>query len=97
MTLDVTSLYTSIPHDEGLDACREMLHTRDVLEPSTDDIINLVSLILKKNNFSFNNMHYLQKHGTAMGTRMAPSFGYIFMDKLKKDLINQVTRRPTIW
>ena len=31
VTLDVTSLYTNIPHEEGLDACREALNTREFL------------------------------------------------------------------
>ena len=28
VTLDVRSLYTNIPHDEGVEACRELLNTR---------------------------------------------------------------------
>ena len=75
-TLDVTSLhvYTNIPRHEGLHACRKALKTRGVLDPPTDDIINLIKLLLKRNNFTFNDMHYLQMRGTAMGTRMAPSW-----------------------
>ena len=86
VTLDVTSLYTNIPHEEGLDACREMLNTRAVLDLLTDEIIRLASTILRKNNFSFNGLHYLQKHGTATGIQMAPSFANIFMGKLENDL-----------
>ena len=48
VTLDVTSLYTNIPHKEGLDACRETLNTRTTLDPPTDDLIHLASLILEK-------------------------------------------------
>ena len=28
VTLDVSSLYTNIPHNEGIDACRYFLNTR---------------------------------------------------------------------
>ena len=99
VTLDVTSLYTNISHEEGLDACREMLDTRGVLDPLTDDIVYLTSLILKKNNFSFNGLHYLQKHGTAMGMRMAPSYMYanVFMGRLERNLLQQVADKPSIW
>ena len=31
-------------------------------------------LVLTKNNFQLNNVRYLQKLGTAMGTRIAPSY-----------------------
>ena len=59
VTLDVSSLYTSSPHNKVIDACREMLDTRGVLSPPTEDIIELISLILTKNNFTFNALHYL--------------------------------------
>ena len=83
-TLDVCSLYTDIPHEEGRETCRGLLDTRDVLEPHTDEIIKLITLILNKNNFSFNNKHYLQLKGKAMGTCMAPSYANAFMDNLKR-------------
>ena len=84
LTLDVCSLYTNIPHEEGIDACRKLLNTRNVLEPPTEDIVGLITLILKKNNFSFDGDHYSQIKGTAMGTRMAPSYENVFMDNLER-------------
>ena len=97
VTLDVVSLYTNIPHQEGLDAYREILNPREVLNPPTEDIVHLISIILKRNNFSFDGLHYLQKQGTAMGTRMAPSYANIFMGKFEIDLLQQTVKRPTIW
>ena len=38
-------------------------------------------MILGMNNFSFNGQHFLQTHGTAMGTRMAPSYANLFIGK----------------
>ena len=40
---------------------------------------------------------YLQKHGTAMGKRMAPSCVNILLGKLEGSLLQQVTRKPVIW
>ena len=94
--LDVSSLYTNIPHAEGLDACRESLNTREVLSPSTEDILSLTFLISKRNNFSFNGMHYLQIHRTAMGTHMASSYANIFMDKLERNLLEYTTYKLMI-
>ena len=91
VTLDVTALYTNITHEEGLEACRRALDMRNVLDPPMDDIIHLISLILKNNNFSFNDEHYLQKYGTTMSTRMAPSFASVFIDKLEEDLLCRAT------
>ena len=73
VTLDVRSFHNNIPHTEGIAACRELLNTRSVQEPSTEDFVKLITLILTKNNFSFNNEHYLQLKGMAIGTCMAPS------------------------
>ena len=39
----------------------------------------------------------LQVHGTAMGTRMAPSYANIFMGRLENRLLEGVTIRPAIW
>ena len=97
VTLDVKALYTNIPHDEGVEACRAMLNTREVQQPPTDDLVHLIKLVLSKNNFTFDDEHYLQMHGTAMGTRMAPSYANIFMGRLEDLLLERVTRRPSVW
>ena len=97
LTLDVRSLYTNIPHKEGIDACRNILNTRAVQDPPIEDIINLMKLILRKNNFSFNEDHYLQIKRTAMGTRTAPSYANIFMDNLERDILASREKTPSTW
>ena len=97
VTLDVKSLYTNIPHEEGLEACRAALNTRAIQQPPTEDLVRLVELILTKNNFTFDQEHYLQLHGTAMGTRMAPSYANIFMGHLEERLLNHVDNKPDVW
>ena len=49
------------------------------------------------NNFSSNNEHYLQKHGTAMETRMAPSYANLFMGKFEQQAIDNSLLKPFIW
>ena len=70
-----------------MEACREILDTREVHDPPTNDIINLMNLVLKKNSFTFDGAYYVQKHGAAMGTRMAPSYTNAFMGKLETNLL----------
>jgi hypothetical protein len=36
VTMDVTSLYTSIPYDDGIAACRKIWEQRTVQEPPTE-------------------------------------------------------------
>ena len=103
-TVDVVGLYPHIPHDEGLQAVREALglsndeHT-DRFENTAlgQDIVHLTELVLKNNNFEFDDKHYVQKLGTAIGTRMAPSYANIFMDRLERQLISQAAIKPHTW
>ena len=96
-TLDVVSLYTNIPHEEGIEACREAWDSRENPTIPTSYLVELLTHVLKLNNFEFNGEHYLQVNGTAMGTRMAPSYANIFMGKLEKNLLDQAPHRPLSW
>ncbi len=82
MTLDEKSLYTNTPHDEGIEACRKALERRPH-GPPTAYLTRMMEQILTLNNFSFNGEHYLQLNGTAIGTRMAPSYANLFMARGK--------------
>ena len=44
VTLDVSSLYTNIPHDEGIQACEEALNSRTDQSLPTGDLCNLIQL-----------------------------------------------------
>jgi hypothetical protein len=46
-------------------------------------LVTMITMVLKKNNFTFNGDHYLQINDTAIGTKMAPSYANIFMGKLE--------------
>ena len=73
--MDFTSLYTNIPHGADIQACQEVWEERNVKDPSTQTLIKLLTLILKCNNFKFNDKLYLQIQGTAMGKARAPKSG----------------------
>ena len=81
-TLDVTSLYTNIPNDEGIRAAELAMeeHRPFGKEPFNNSIIDLLRLVLTCNNFTFNGQDYLQVGGTAMGTKTAPNYAVNFMN-----------------
>ena len=54
-------------------------------------------LILKENSFQFNGKHYLQTHGTAMGTKMAVAFANIFMNAIEAELSRLSSYKPLVW
>ena len=92
--MDVTSLYTNIPHDEGIRACEEFVKTHSLHQNLSNDIGPIVNFILSNNYFSFNNKFYLQVNGTAMGTKMAPCYANIFMHRLEQDLLSAFPKKP---
>ena len=97
VSLDVTSLYTKIPHNEGIDACRFILQKRTNKHIPTETICDLIRIILTMNNFTFNSKHYLQKHGTAMGTRIAPSYANLFLSNFERDAVLNSPHQPYLW
>jgi hypothetical protein len=67
-----------------------MLNENNIITPEiTQSVIDILSLILNKNTFTFNNEHFLQIHGTAMGSPMAPTYANIFMAILERKLLNE--------
>jgi hypothetical protein len=97
LTMDVVSLYTNIPHDEGIEACKEAWDTRVDPDIPATYLVKLLTHVLKLNNFEFNDQHYLQVNGTAMGTKMAPSYANIFTGKLETDLLHGAPNKPLSW
>ena len=86
VTLDVSSLYRNIPTTESIDACRKLLDERTDKSVPTESLCDfkLVRMILTMNNFVFNDEHFIQQHGTAMGTRMAQAFANRFMGEFER-------------
>jgi len=96
-TIDVTALYTNIPHREGIIAAKQALEKRHTKEPITWIILRFLNFILTKTCFIFNEKYYEQKSGTTMGTKCAPSYAILFMDKLEQDFLNKQNITPLVW
>ena len=102
-TIDVVGLYPHILPNEGLEALKETLGNSEGQSGSEQDgslnkgVLSFAELLLNSNNFEFNGRHYLQKRGSAIGTRMAPSYTNIFMDLLERRLIRNAEVKLRIW
>ena len=100
-TLDVSSLYTNIPHSEGLAATKQTVdrHLPQMKKdsPSSSFIVELIQIILTMNCFIFSDVLWEQCHGTAMGTCMAPSYANLFMGMLEERLLSAATHSPRVW
>ena len=71
-TMDITSLYTVIPTDEGLRALKHFFDQRIVKEPCSETLLHVTELVLTLNCFSCGGNYYKQTNGVAMGTKMGP-------------------------
>ena len=60
-------------------------------------IHRLANLVLTKNYFTFNKKLFREIQGTAMGTRMAPSYANIFMKYVETKLIETSPKKPILW
>ena len=76
VTMDVRSLYTSIPNKEEIVAVETTLKRKNI---GTRIISAFLHLVLTLNNFVFNSQNYLQLKGCAMGTKCACKYihGYV--------------------
>ena len=54
-------------------------------------------MILTMNNFSSNDNHYLQIHGTAMGTKMTPSYANLFLGYFEANALENAPFQPHTW
>ncbi len=98
VSLDVTLLYTIIPHTDGIEACKYFLDNNPNNSTlSSEDIFKIIKLILENNYFQFNNTNYIQVMGTAMGSPMAPSYASLFMGKLETDFLQKEKFNPSVW
>ena len=84
VSLDVKSLYTSIPNAQGIKEVKETFdkHTRKNM--ATKVITTFLALILTLSNFMLNWKHYLQIKGYAMSTIRERFYANVFMDHFEK-------------
>ena len=99
VTLDVTSLYTNIPNQEGCNAVLQCLNQErgDVQNPSNTYLVELLEKVLTRNNFDFNGKHYLQVGGTAMGTKVAPAYANTFMGWYEETHVYTYPKQLLLW
>lgn len=90
VTIDVTALYTNIPHDDMKEAVRYFLSKQAEPEtPPPEVVVDVADHVLQNNVFSFEGKVFKQVLGTAMGTPMAPTGANLFMGMLEERLLDQ--------
>ena len=91
VTRDVSSLFTNIPHDEGISCVTEVLNEAENKSIPTGFLTRMLGLVLKHNIFDFNNDFFQQIIGAAMGSRPAPPYANIFMARIIDKKITELS------
>ena len=99
-TMDVSSLYPNIDHEEGVKACEYPLNKRKTPLIPTSVLTSLIMTVLKSNALKFGERFFYQIKGTAMGTPMAVNFANLFMAKFETDMLADYNKKfkklPTV-
>lgn len=96
-TIDIDSLYTNIDTESGLRAIGTSFNKYPDRNRPDREIIALLEICLNNNDFVFNNQHFLQIHGTAMGQRYAPSYANIYMANWEQEALEKCTLKPLVY
>ena len=96
-SIDVVSLYPSIPNDQGVNAMKEALNTREDQSVSTESLVDLAEIVLKNNYFEHMSDVYRQIKGTAIGTKFAPQYAILYMGAFEEGAINAYEFKPWVW
>ena len=102
VSADVVSLYTNIPHDEGIEACiyytKRFKNVLPQFTPNERILRTLLLFILENNYFEFLDQMFLQLIGTAMGTKAAPPYASLFLGSFEeKHIFSKFSRLLTIF
>ena len=81
--MDVKTLYSSIPHSDGIKACETFMIENGFPSMEVSNITKIIDFILAHNYFELNDKSYIQAHGTAMRTKMAPTYANILCETLR--------------
>ena len=93
---DVVSMFPNIDNNLGIKAVNDALNSREVQILSTECIVEAVKICLEHNNSHFQEQHFLQTHGTAMGPKIACSYADLAMGIIDEKAKSGETK-PKLW
>ena len=101
VSFDVVSLFTSIPVELAIHVATDVLSKDDTLQDRTaipaEDIVDLLDFRLSTTNFKYNNTHYQQIFGTAMGSLVLGVMANLVMDNLEQRALSTSLVQPRFW
>lgn len=97
VTGDVTALYTNMETDRSIECIKKALADNPEENRPDREIVKLLEICLRKNDFLFNNNYYLQTKGTAMGKRFSPALANIYLIEFDKVACSDFHIKPVLF
>lgn len=93
-SMDVDALYTNIDIQSGIDSIKKIFKKYPDPNRPDDELLQLLDISLRRNDFVFNEKYYLQIKGTAMGKKFAPAYANIFMANWEEEVLVKCHNKP---
>jgi len=97
VTADISALYTNMNQDRMLSTVRDIFQLYP--DPTRPDLylLQLLQIVLTKNDFTFNGRTYLQTCGCPMGKNMGPSLANIYLLEFDDSAMNGFHLKPQLY
>ena len=96
VSMDVTSLYTNIPQEEGITiVCNAYENLTFMPRKSLQSLLNFSEKCSALHRRRTPSNLTEKTHGTAMGTKMAVAFANIFMASIEKEILMRSVKKQT--
>lgn len=97
-SLDVVSLYTSIPIDFAVDTIRSFINNSSIPPPFDIDVfLDLIDFCMRQNCFRYKDKYYRQIKGTAMGSPVSVHIAEIVMQFIENEINVRLGRKIYFW
>ena len=97
VTFDVEALYTNIQPQLGIEALRKVYQRSGLFIPQFEQVVQLLEISLKNNDFNFGDQYFRQCFGTSMGKIYAPTYANIFMANWEFEIMQKVKEKPKLY
>ena len=97
VTANAVGLYPSTSHEAGLQALKEALENRHHKQIPTDKLVKMAQFVLQNNFFEFISDVFQQISGTAVGTRFAPPYAFIYMAQIEIKFLRTQNHQTIVW
>jgi hypothetical protein len=95
--MDVDAMYTNIDIEKGLNSIRRAFADYPDTNRPDREVIALLELSLKGNDFEFAGEIFQQICGCAMGKRFSPGFANLYMAEWEKEALENCPNQPLIY